>query len=67
MTTDDLLNATREYNLKLTEFGERKALHSRLHTTFREADSMLLELEALLEKVQMALHSCREKSLAEAA
>jgi hypothetical protein len=67
MTTDELLNATREYNVKLMEFGERKALHTRLHTTFAEADDMLLELEVLLERVQTALHGCREKALGEAA
>jgi len=67
MTTDDLLNATREYNLRLMEFGERKALHSRLHTTFKESDAMLLELEVLLERVQTALHALREKALAEGA
>jgi hypothetical protein len=67
MTTDELLNRTREYNVKLVEFGERKALHARLHTGFPEAEAMLLELEVLLERVQEALHACRERSLAEGA
>ena len=67
MTDEELFDKTKEFNLLLTEYGMRKALHRRLEYTDMTDRSLLEKLDLLLFDLQTEIDNRRQQSLAEEA